>query len=210
MTAAAVIDPTLSFRTCHTQSSVALSAGISQFMYGLWTQSGVAGTRNGTKPATVCISSNECNAIMPSSTAGTRSNNIVPEHSSLRHWYVFKGEMARMTAGLFWTVLTRAVATEPTTLGAVPERSEYWPEEWTRHYSIGPIRVVVPQNTPLGVGLRTVDQRCVVTGVAQNGVAEKVRTYCSVGVMSHTRCILQKLTSVFPPCFRVDSNGQTY
>ena len=115
-----------------------------------------------------------------------------------------------MTAGLLWTVLTRVIATESTTLGPIPERSEYWPEEWTRHYSIGPIRVVVPQKTPLGVGLRTVDQRCVVTGVAQNGVAEKVRTYRNLTIIYHIRFALQKLTSIFPPRFRVDSGGETY
>ena len=37
MRTAAVMEPTLSLRTCQTQSPVALSAGISQFMYGLCT-----------------------------------------------------------------------------------------------------------------------------------------------------------------------------
>ena len=107
------------------------------------------------------------------------SQKIV-EVAMLASYYgnIFKGGIQISMPGLttvVWALIAQTLFAQETKFPAIPERSKYWPEDWTRHYSIGPVRAIVGKKTPLGVGLRTVDQRCVVTGVAQNGVAEKVR-----------------------------------
>lgn len=103
-------------------------------------------------------------------------------------------------------LITQTLLAEQTKLAAIPERAKYWPKEWTRHYSIGPIRVIVGLKKPLGVGLRTVDQRCVVTGIAQNGIADKV-------TIAPASLIMPELYGIqlyaCHPCFRVGSNKET-